>query len=247
MVEIPEALKAALYASFDQKTMQADAVLRVLNAESRLAGRVSFMTYVVSNFGLPTDRRYACPLSDPLVMSDEKFQEYRNKLRIRLIAIATPIHKGRLEESEVARRFLVFLETIETREERAVALALLLWSPLVPYVQIPADMVRRRTCDVPKVIMRPAVRRSLALTRRLMVNQPSRVAWSQMVVRILSEHPDEDEKAILIEYAASLGMARELSKIAGIARVSGSDDRASDGGLPPMPSPFGGKTFVGSA
>jgi len=200
-----ELLDRAMVGKYVNMTGHASVFCRIIYSEEDVTARVRLMEYLLANFGL-TPRTGELVVEYPVIVFSDKFiEELHGRIGEGIETFINDLLKENPRSIVLARKVIKFLDVYANPEDKFLALAMILVSPLIPYTQLTPDMFERvgGVTEISEQLCR-----SVAIMKRAF-RQPG-LDFSQIlsiVQVILSRHKDPKEFQNLL-----LGFAMEFEQ-----------------------------------
>lgn len=191
-------LEAAISApSYSTASEQADAMLRIIRSGRNAEERVMLMEHLLGNFGLLIREVRGEPPKG-VGVSDELFAAISARILQPLSTLGRTLQEQRAPRRTVAERLLAFFDSLADDGEQAVALAVILKSPLVPYGEVSRDLTANTFHELEEARQRPAVLASGAKIVQLLRLEVTVREVATGIERILALHQDPREVQALL-------------------------------------------------
>lgn len=188
----------AVHGRYDTFSEQANALLTIISQGANATARVRLMEEVVTTFGLTAEERAVSEPPSGTGVSNEEYARLHGKFEDGVETLLKQTSHQNPKPSSFARRILEFLNRLEDDEEKAVALAMVLRSSLVPYAQLPKGFFDDAVAMNDVRASNSRVMESMALIHRA-IHEPEATTPMRMagIQNALARHNPAEQKILL--------------------------------------------------
>lgn len=198
-------MHAAIVRNFETRSAEADAMLSIMRGQTR-GERVRLMTFLLLNYRLLMDEPTLPKLPIANGLGDESFAKIQGKIKGSIVQVIRRLLSANEPVEQTATQLLKHFDELASDDERKVALAIVLQSPLAPYA--PFDPSLLLGPFVPEQENRKdAVRRSIALAMRAVqeTGDPTVLitAWHRIMARHANPYEAQAVLSAIIELVSN--------------------------------------------